>query len=47
MARALAKMGNADLALAYFEVALAGQWDRRFGEFDKIVRLDYLHAVPL
>jgi len=51
MANVLAAMGKADLALAYYEVGLAGQWNSRFGEFSKILSLDYLrflrrHAKP-
>jgi hypothetical protein len=38
-------MGKADLALAYYELALAGKWDQRFGEFRKIVGLDYLRFL--
>jgi len=32
MAQALAAMGKVDLALAYYEIPLMGQWDPRFGE---------------
>jgi hypothetical protein len=36
---------NADLALAYYEVALTGGWDGRFGEFKEIVAWDYLRLL--
>ncbi len=36
---------NADLALAYYEVALTGGWDGRFGEFKDIVAWDYLRLL--
>lgn len=42
MANTLAASGMPDLALVYFEIALSGEWDARFGEFRQIVELDYL-----
>jgi tetratricopeptide (TPR) repeat protein len=45
MAQALAAMGKLDLALAYYEIPLMGQWDPRFGELRKIVELDYLRFL--
>ncbi len=45
MARALAKLDHNDLALVYYEIALAGKWDPRFGEFDRIVSVDYLRFL--
>jgi len=45
LANVLADMGQADLALAYYEVGLAGQWNSRFGEFSKILGLDYLRFL--
>ena len=45
MAQALTAMGNLDLALAYYEIPLMGQWDPRFGDLRKIVELDYLHFL--
>lgn len=45
MAQALARMGNLDLALAYYEIPLMGQWGPRFGDLRKIVELDYLHFL--
>lgn len=45
MAQASANMGNADLAIGYYEAALAGRWDARFGEFHKIAAVDYAHLL--
>ena len=45
LALALADMGKTDLAAAYYEIALGGNWDSRFGEFKKIVGLDYLRFL--
>jgi von Willebrand factor type A domain len=41
MAQALAAMGKTDLALAYYEIPLLGEWDPRFGDLRTIVELDY------
>jgi hypothetical protein len=35
----------ADLALIYYEVAMTGGWDSRFGEFRDIVAWDYLRLL--
>jgi len=45
LAECLTGMGKADLAMAYYEVALTGQWPNRFGEFRRIVGLDYLRFL--
>lgn len=45
LAQSLARLGMADLALAYFEVGLAGQWDARFGEFRRILAVEYLELL--
>ncbi len=45
MARCLARAGKSDLALLWYEVALAGEWPQRFGAFRRIVGLDYLHFL--
>jgi len=45
MAQALAAMGKLDLALAYYEIPLMGEWDPRFGELRTIVELDYLRFL--
>ena len=41
MARCLTELGNRELATLYFEAALSGRWDERFGEFRKIVGVEY------
>lgn len=45
MALSAAASGKGELALALFEVALAGKWDGRFGEFRQILLQDYLHFL--
>jgi tetratricopeptide (TPR) repeat protein len=45
MAQALADMGKLDLALAYYEIPLLGNWDQRFGDLHAIVELDYLRFL--
>jgi len=45
MAQALTRLGQPDLAIAYFEVALAGHWDGRFGDFRKIVAVEYFDLL--
>ena len=45
MAQALAAMNQTELALAYFEIPLAGQWDPRFGDLRTIVVLDYVRFL--
>jgi hypothetical protein len=45
LARCLEELGNADLALAYYEVCLAGQWDERYRDFTHIVTFDYLRLL--
>ena len=45
MAQSLAQLGNHELAVLYYEVALAGKWDGRFQEFAYITRVDYLHLL--
>jgi tetratricopeptide (TPR) repeat protein len=45
MALVLEKMGQVDLALVYYELGLIGQWDRRFGEFQRIHGIDYLRFL--
>ncbi|MBM4372242.1 MAG: hypothetical protein FJ098_11345, partial [Deltaproteobacteria bacterium] len=41
MAQALVTLGAYDLALLYFEVGMLGTWDSRFGEFRRILLMDY------
>lgn len=45
MAQALAEMGKNELSIAYYEIALEGEWDARFGEFRQIVLMDYLRFL--
>lgn len=45
MAMSLAAADQRELALAYFELALAGQWDARFGEFRQILLQDYVRFL--
>jgi len=45
MALSAAASGKGELALALFEVALAGKWDPRFGEFRQILLQDYLRFL--
>ena len=45
LALSLAAQGNNNLALVWFEVGLSGEWDSRFGEFKRILMLDYLHFL--
>lgn len=45
IARCLAEMGQTDLALAYYEIAMSGTWDDRFGDFSAIVAWDYLRLL--
>jgi hypothetical protein len=45
MAQSLMAMGKIDLAIAYFEVGMLGQWQPRFGEFRQILALDYLRLL--
>ncbi|MCP4130509.1 MAG: VWA domain-containing protein [bacterium] len=42
LASVLRDIGSSDLALIYYEIALAGNWDSRFGDFRQIVLLDYI-----
>ena len=45
LALCLEQLERADLAMIWFEVALAGEWDGRFGEFRRIVGVDYLRFL--
>jgi hypothetical protein len=45
LAQCLSGMGRADLALCFYEIGLAGRWDARFGEFRRILGLEYLHFL--
>jgi hypothetical protein len=41
IAHCLTEMGNIDLAMLFYEIAIGGQWDGRFGDFKQIARVDY------
>ena len=45
LAQNLAAQQSYGLALLYFEIALSGQWNSRFGEFRKILLVDYLRFL--
>lgn len=45
MARCLEEAGRGDLALAYYEVCMAGAWDQRFGDFRRIAGIEYLRFL--
>jgi hypothetical protein len=45
MAACLVEMKQVDLAMAYYEVGLAGEWDGRFGDFRRILGLEYVHTL--
>lgn len=45
MARCLTDLQSADAAMVWYEVALAGQWDGRFGEFRRIAGIEYLQFL--
>jgi hypothetical protein len=45
LAACLVEMKRVDLAIAYYEVGLAGQWDGRFGDFRRILGLEYVHTL--
>ncbi len=45
LARTYQRLGKPDMALLWYEVGLAGRWDARFGEFKRILMLDYLRFL--
>ncbi len=45
MAQALAAMNKPELAIAYYEIPLSGQWEPRFGDLRTIVVLDYVRFL--
>jgi hypothetical protein len=47
LGQALTRMGNADLAAVFYEIALSARWNSRWGEFRRIVGLDYLHLLRM
>lgn len=45
LARCAEEVGKGDLALAWYTIALEGEWAERFGDFDRIVGFDALHFL--
>jgi uncharacterized membrane protein YgcG len=45
LADALQRTGDADLAIVYSEIALAGNFDARFGGFREVAALDYVRML--
>ena len=45
IAQCLAELDRADLAILYYEVALAGKWHDRYQDFHQIARMEYLHLL--
>jgi hypothetical protein len=45
LAETLAAMGRNDLALAYFEIGLAGEWGPRSRDFQQILGVQYVHFL--
>ncbi len=44
-AQSLLRLGKTDLAMAYFEIGLAGRWDARFGDFQQIMAVEYFQLL--
>ncbi|MFT5917992.1 MAG: hypothetical protein ACI81T_004509, partial [Bacteroidia bacterium] len=45
IAKSLAKSGNIELSILYYEIAITAEWNPRFGEFRRIATLDYLNFL--
>jgi len=45
MGQCLSQTGNGDLAMIFYEVALAGNWNNAGSDFKKIVSAEYLHLL--
>ena len=45
LARCAEQAGRGDLALAWYAVAIGGQWDGRFGDFSEIATFDGTHCL--
>ena len=45
LADVLARTGHSELAIAYFELGLAGSWEERFGDFLAIHTVDYMRFL--
>ncbi len=41
----LTELGNADLAMVYYEVALNGKWHNRYKDIHRIASVEYLHLL--
>ncbi len=45
IAQCLASSDRADLAIVYYEIAMAGQWHDRYRDFHRIAGTEYLHLL--
>ena len=45
LGQCLAELGNADLAMVYYEIALHGKWHDRYLDVNQIVSVEYLHLL--
>jgi len=45
MGQCLAALGNADLAMIYYEIALGGNWHDRYQDFNQIAAVEYSHLL--
>ncbi|MDP6444342.1 MAG: hypothetical protein QGG36_20415 [Pirellulaceae bacterium] len=45
IAQCLTEMGNADLAMVYYEVAVGGNWNNRYRDIRKIAAVEYLDLL--
>jgi len=45
LARCLTEIGNADLAMVYYDIILAGEWNERYGDIQQIVGVEYLQLL--
>jgi len=45
IAHCMEQLGNNDMAIVYYELLCAGQWDARFGDVHNIAQLDYLRFL--
>lgn len=45
IALCLEQLGKIDLSVAYYELGMRGQWDRRFGDYQRIVMMDYVRLL--
>ncbi len=45
MATCLTQIKQTELAMAYYEIGLAGNWDDRYGAFRRILGLEYLNLL--